>query len=317
MSFLDSLERYNVGIPTDEEYYETQLQRQTLPPPPDPADYRWEWQKEFDNLRYGSLPMQGGYVSPYEGSGWGGAAAVYNNLERLFEAAVTSEKVDPNKIFTSDIAQLKTIAADQAKIVRLFEARFKEGLTEKGKVGLTETDIEALQALTAARGAITAISKEQVNIKKNIAELKIKQQQAENGGGRGNSNSGGSSGLPSSVYDVGRSIMDNIFNTSLPATAPVGPVDNVTDVSIDGAGELLDTLVQNPSEYTKYEVEKVKPVVVVGNSDSSAEYVAMNSTGEIVPDYPLPTTNIKTIDREAEKAIDDIGREYKLITKTE
>ena len=43
-----------------------------------------------------------------------------------------------------------------------------EGLTDRGKFGLNEADIMAMQALTSARSAITAINKEQIAIKKNI-----------------------------------------------------------------------------------------------------------------------------------------------------
>ena len=63
---------------------------------------------------------------------------------------------------------------------KIFEKRLQESLTEKRKVGLTEEDVLAMQALTAANNAIVSSINQQVNIKKTIADLRIKQQQQQN-----------------------------------------------------------------------------------------------------------------------------------------
>lgn len=311
MSFLDALERFGTNIPTEDEAYQMQMQIQPTPTPVNQSDYKWEWQREYDSLRSAANAAMSGYISPYEGTGWGGSPAIINNLERLFEAA-NEAKLDPNRIFTSDIANLKTIGADQAKIVRLFEAKLKESLTEKGKIGLTESDIEGLQALTAARSAITAVAKEQINVKKNIAELKLKQQQnAQTAAAKAAVGGGVDSSSP---YAFGRSFMDDIFNNPIPDNASLS--SNIgTETSLSEASSLIDSIVPDGANNVKYEVSEVKPYVVVGDSDEDAEIVAFDSNGNVVPDYPIPDVKITKIDREAGKATDSLLQDYPIKTK--
>lgn len=310
MSFLDAMERFGTRIPTDDEVYENTVNAQPTPTPVDPGSYNWEWQREYDALRSANYTAMTGYLSPYDGTGWGGSPAIFNNLERLFEEAV-SPKLEPSKLFTSETAQLRAIAADQAKIVRLFEAKLKEGLTEKGKFGLTEMDIEGLQALTAARGAIVANAKEQVAVKAKIAELKIKQQQAAaQSAAKAATATGGVDS--SSPYGFGRSFMDNIFDTPIPENNPTTvPATVGNEITPDEASGLIDSLV-SCSPNVQYEVNKVKLCVTVGENDDTPEYVAYDSNGQVVPDYPIPSAKITNIDRESNTATDELMQSYDL-----
>ena len=305
-NFLDALNRFQTEIPTIDEARDMVIESQPTPLPVNPEDYKWEWQKEYDALRSAANTAMSGYISPYEGTNWGGNPLIINNLERLFEAA-TEAKLEPSKLFTSETAQLRTIGSDQYKILRLFESKLRESLTEKGKFGLNEMDIEGLQALTAGKGVMISAVKEQVAIKAKQAELRIKQQAAETGGGRGTT--GGDVIDSSSPYAYGRDFMNSLINTPIPDGIVSDVPATTGGTSVEDAANLLDNMVGG-SDIASYEARAIKTQVIVGDSDEDARYVALDSNNNVVSDYPLPSSPIVKIDREAKKAEDKIGRKY-------
>lgn len=274
------------------------------------------WPNEFEGFR--SSPVlynMDGYISPYASNNWGGTSAVLSNLDDISRLPPLSDKIDPNRIFTADIAALKTLAADQIKITRMFEKKLVEGLKEKGKVGLNENDIMAMQALTSARSAVTAINKEQIAIKKNIADIRIKQKAAGTGGAGGSAVSSNNA-ESTSVYDVGRSILDSIFDApAMPVTENSNP-NQFQSVDVNQASQVLDNIVGDAvSVNTKYETLNPTTYVVVGESDDDIEFATYSADGELLTDYPNPTSKIDIIDREAGTAIDDLLVKYPIKQK--
>lgn len=276
----------------------------------------WSWEKGFDKYRHTQTYLNsntGGFISPFE-SNWNTPATYMGNIEEIAQFQPV-QKVDPNKIFTSDIAALRTLQNDQLKITRLFEAKLKESLTDKGKFGLDESDIEAMQALTAARSAIANMSKEQVNIKKNITDIRIKQRQLDDAAIK--ATTGGSSDGPQksgSVYDVGRSILDNIFDTSLPtATTPVAG-NFGESVDINTASSMLDNLTSSEtmSDYVQFESLQPTTYAVVGASDDEVEFETYDKNGNLLPNYPNPTSKITKVDRQSGNATDEFLVSYPL-----
>lgn len=257
------------------------------------------------------------YCEPFVSSFFGSSVPMVEAFEDPSWVPVNDRRLDPNKIFTPDIQALKTLAADEIKIVRLFEKRLIESLSEKGKFGLTEDDVNAMQALTSARSAVANINKEQVNVKKVIADIRLKQQM----NNKEANQAGGPSGPTNSFeynQDIGRNMMDNLF-----ATAVSNSYVDTTGTTYEGAtpvdpdSEMLNAILPNTSESLKAEVMEGAAVVVVGVDDRTAHFEGRiqddNKQYTIhVDDYPLPTTNIKTIDRQAHKAYDDLGQEYPL-----
>jgi hypothetical protein len=195
-----------------------------------------------------------GWISPYASNNWGGTSNILQYIDDQSRLPTVEQKIDPNKIFSSELNGLRALAADQQKVVKMFERKLMENLTEKGKIGLTEEDIEAMSALTAARSAITSISKEQVAIKKNIADIRIKQAQ-NNGPVAGGQN--GPVDKPFASMDIGRSILDSIFD------APTSSFDEGKDKTFY---ECLNTQVN-------------KQCIVVTKS-----YLYKNDNGEYVTD---------------------------------
>ena len=317
MSFVDALNQFNTIVPSVDDSYEMLVQSQPKPTPTNPNDYQWEWQREYDALRSAANTALSGYVSPYEGTGWGGNPLVMNNLERMFMAAAES-KLDPMRMFTSETTQLRTIGADQAKILRLFEAKLKESLTEKGKYGLNEMDIEGLQALTAGKGVLINAVKEQVAIQAKKAELKIKQQAASNQTGGGISGRATSDGIDSSSpYGFGREFMDNIFGTSIPDPVTTNiPATIGTESTPEDAAALLDGITVT-SDISNEAAGYTLKVLIDGDDDSSARFAMVDSENNEVdlPGQTLPDSSNITINRDIDKAYSDGMVPYDIIRR--
>lgn len=271
-----------------------------------------DWANEFGGFRTRPvLYNMDGYISPYASNNWGATSTILKTLGDESRLPPLSDKVDPNKIFTSDISALRTLAADQIKITKMFEKKLIEGLTDRGKIGLNEGDIMAMQALTSARSAITAINKEQIAIKKNIADLRIKQQQ--NSSNQSGGNDSGTGGRGVSTMDIGRSIMDNIFDApsvSMSTNTPT-PVEYHT-MSQGDASRVLDDLIPTSNPHVQFESMKPKTVVLIGETDDDVEYVTYSENGEIISDYPNPTAKITKIDRDAKTAVNEMLEQYDL-----
>lgn len=315
MSFVDALNQYNSTVPTAEESYELLVQSQPTQSPVDPSSQQWEWQRQYDALRSSANMALGGYVSPYEGTGWGGNPLVMNNLEKMFMAAAES-KLDPMRMFTSETTQLRTIGADQAKIIRLFENKLKESLTEKGKFGLNEMDVEGLQALTAGKNVLIATVKEQVAIQAKKAELKIKQQQAAASGGgiSGRSNDGIDTSSP---YGFGRSFIDNIFNTPIPESTTTNiPATIGTEATAETAASFIEGLTVGDT-ITNEAAGYVLKVIIDGDDDSSARFAMVDKDDNEVslPDQSLPDSSNITVNRDIDKAYGDGLVPYDIIRK--
>lgn len=231
-------------------------------------------------------------------------AAVLGDDSRM---PALDNKVDPNRIFTSEISALRTLASEQLKVTRMFEKKLMEGLTDRGKYGLDENDVAAMQALTSSRAAIASINKNQVDIKKNIADLKIKQNNATGASNAGPAVDAGMGGRGPSSFDVGQSILANIFDTPVLNAAP--PTDYGTSGTPESASALLDELVGTPSQQVEYERMKPKTYVRLGAGDST-EFETYAETGELLSDFPNPSAKIVSVDREAGIATDEYLMTY-------
>ena len=305
MNFLDAFRAMDQVRPFSSEAYD--MQAQTHEPQYHDTTKMSE-QYSLYNIQMPRYTLDG-YISPYPSNNWDLSSNIlsYVNDDSRFPAL--EPKLDPNRIFTADIAALRTIASDQTKVIRMFEKRFQEAMADKGKFGLTEDDIEALQALTAARTALMNITKVQVDIRKNIADLKIKQaQQQQKGPGMG-----GEMGQSGSPYDA-KSIMDKIFEMP---SAPVSASFNTDVVGTDAASAVLDALVPDIDPNIAAEVQDVKTYVVVGDTDDDYEFQALDKNGMPVEGFEIPSVSIDKINRETRRAIASNLEEYEVKFRNE
>lgn len=273
--------------------------------PQDMTAFMESYQKMLHEPRF--IPNSGGYLSPFNGAGWGATHQVMETLSDQFQLG--EPKIDPNRIFSSDIAGMKTLAADQMKMVNMFKKKFVEGLTDKGKFGLNEDDIEAMQALTSAISGILAIKKEEAAIKAKITDIRVKQQAT----AMGVSSEGGTT-RSASPYDVGKGFMDSIFDVPRPQQTSVPVEAAYSDADLDNAAALLENVVSSGdvSPTIQYESDNPTTYVVVGDTDTDPQFKTFTASGEEIADYPKPTSRITDIDRSAGTATDDLMVSYPL-----
>ena len=245
------------------------------------------------------------YTLPYASSHWESGSPMLRTMNDEGLLPPLSDRIDPNKIFNSDINALRALAADQAKILKVFEKKALESLTDKNKFGVTEEDIESMQAITAARNAIVSINEKQINVKKHIADLKIKQQ---NNLGYGASGSSGSSDMKSSGGFT-TDVLDSIYAANAMPIATQPPKE-YTPVDVDQASSLLESIVA-PSPVIENERNGIVTEVVVGETTNDVKFAQFDSNGNMI-DNPvgLPNAAIKSIDIEAGTAIDEFDRPY-------
>lgn len=254
------------------------------------------------------------YMEPYVSQFFGSSIAAVEAFEEPGLVPVIDRRIDPNKIFNADIQAMKTLAADQVRIVKLFEKKLQESLSEKGKFGLTEDDINAMQALTSARAAVANINKEQVNIKKTIADIRIKQQQ-----NRDANQAAGNNGVPGrnpyDSNDIGRSMLDDLFNSAVSVYEPTTQQSDYSD-AVDVDPSKLDAILPKVGDNIEAEVKDGKVwVEVTGPDNSTAKFAGYSLDGSVEkPDYPLPGPEVKItdIDRDAHQATDNLGRTYEI-----
>ena len=261
----------------------------------------------IDRPRYERID---GFISPFASDHWGASADIMQGMAARYES-LTQDRVDPNKIFTSDIAQLKTIQANHAKITKMFEHCLAAALTEKDKVGLNEDEVAAMQALNSAQTTLAAITKHQVDIKKAIAELKIKQQ-AVGGGPMQPDGSTGGGGRGLSAFDIGRSIMDTIHETSIPVQVDQPAVTTYPSVDPAQAELVLDNIVSEAavSAAIRNEAQSPTTYVLVDKDGSNPEYITLSGDGRVMDSSVNPTTAIANVDIETGKAADELMETY-------
>lgn len=258
-----------------------------------------------------------GWISPYASNNWNSTSDVMVALTDESRLPPFENKLDPNKIFSSDLIALKTLAADQLKLVKLCERKFMDNMKDKGKYGMTEEDVLCLQAITAGRALITNIQKEEVGIKKTATELRIKQQQTQNAVAKSNGMDNGPT--PTSTIGIGRSMLDAIFESQgITVDTSNNVPTNVETMDLDSANRMLDEMVNvNIDDHIKYEHLNPTTYVMVGETDDDIEFATYAENGELISDYPNPTTNITELDRDARTAQDSVMNRYPVKFKNE
>lgn len=292
-------------------YGTTESEETYVEPNPSGSTQCPSWEGNYETLRtqptYYRLNQ---YMSPYISSHWESSSPVMRTMNDMSLLPPLSDKIDPNKIFNSDITALNATAADQLRTLKAFEKKFMESINDKNKFGLTEDDVAAFQAITAARNAITSINKEKIAVKKNIADIKIKQQQNQsNAAGQNHNDAVGSTLAP-----TGTSVLDSIFkslssNDTIPTQAPADYIP----ASVDSAEALIDEI-SNPNLQIEREQSGIHPAVIVRDNVNDAYFANVDSNNNIVEDQSaLPDVPITNVDLMNSKANDELGRRYDVI----
>lgn len=229
---------------------------------------------------------QNRYIEPYNSRYFGSSLTSVMACEDLSFVPVNDLRIDPNKIFNSDIQAMKNLAAEQYKLKKVFEKKFLEVMNDKNKYGLTEDDITAMQALTAANTSIGNYTKEIVNIKKVATELKIKAAQAAK---ENNMMNGGNMQSPQSrnPYDSARTLLDGIFDAAKDVSEmTIGNDFKAPEIDPETYNDVVDV-----GDNIRTEAMKAKTYAIVGENNKVTEFVTADGNGDIMSDVENPSVD--------------------------
>lgn len=247
-------------------------------------------------------------------SNWSPSAdAIRDVLDEMNEIR-HPEKVDANSLFRQESAAFKSLATEQKKVVDVFKKRLLENLLDKNKTMLTEDDVIAMQAYITACNSLAGLTKEQVGIKKNIAELKIKQYM--NGIKASSSTNGSSTSAGSlSTNDIGLNILNNIMN--MPSTSTSIDYNDDSYTTSKTPDEMIAEAVDEGeiSDYILNEQAGITTYVVTTKTGSNPYYAYFDKNGNELPNRPNIASQIEKIDLGTNDAENSIGEHYQIKIK--
>lgn len=223
---------------------------------------------------------------------------------------------DHTEDFEKEVALLQDILKDQTKLSDSLQERYdilnRQKSSARG-VGKFTTDL--ISTLNTSRSLCKDIVKELANIKKTTAELNMKEKE------KFGKNAAGEDG------DMGQfasSYLKRIMGQN--ADGLMGSNDFGIDDINDGDemfGDILSNMLasddyesrsSDAEKYIKYENQKVTVKVIVDDDNDTKVFIAENEDGEILDDYPLPSTaDTLSINRSTMIATDKFGQKFPVI----
>lgn len=220
---------------------------------------------------------------------------------------------DYNEMFDKEIRLIQNQLQDQSKFVQSLQRRYDAMDAQKSTargVGKYTTDL--IGVLNSARALNKDLIRELVSTKKTIAELSMKEKKEFGADIDAGSDVGQ---FASSYLKQIMSMKKDVFDTGEFA------VDDIT--SDDDLFDAISTTISNSDQeqrtdearrYLKYESQNVQIRLVYNSTTEEKYFIAETDDGEIIDDYPLPTTaDSCSINRSTGIAIDKYGKKYHVI----
>lgn len=225
------------------------------------------------------------------------------------------EMIDYKKEFAPEAALYSSLLKDQQMFTDSLQKEYDAIKRAKSTSrGYSKTLTDLTQNITSARSLAMQLVDKQASLKKTAADLDMKQRKEAtlNDIGSANMAEFGSSFLKEMINQKQAGLdMDNdggVMNYTND--------DEVFDVINDTLTDDIE-FQERPSEvdaYLKYENSNVVVSVVIHNNDEKDfNFIAKDSDGNILDDYPLPTTSTITVNRSANIATDNYGQKYNII----
>lgn len=285
---------------------------------PGSVGYAKDLELEMNSIRNSPDLIFGDPVAhPFEYVGWGSAMEMANAFVKTINTDNTKDKIDTNKLFQREITNIQTIQAEQQKINKLFENKLMEQLKDKGQFGVNEDLTAGFQAYTAGKTAALNAAKELVAIRKTMAEISIKQNQAESrANAANNTNAQTNNGFNSTSSST---ILDRIFD--LPANPTMSSPFNAPEMNIEEAGSFFDSKAEESGiddssvSSLKYESAGAKTYVQVDAGGTNPRYVTLDSNGNEIPSYPNPIAEIKSVDVQSGMATNSLLETFDIIQR--
>ena len=221
-----------------------------------------------------------------------------------------NELVDYGKEFEPEIALYRNLLIDQNKFTDSLQREYDSIKAVKSTArGVNKNITDLIQNITSARSLAMQLVEKNVNAKKLIAELTMKQQK-ENGIGEDGAG----------LSDFAANYLKQMINERNALTGKVG-TSEISEYESDD--DLFETLTENLGDdersgdvekYLKYENRNVTVYVCIDSEDTeNYYYIAKDEDGEVIEDYPLPLHNSISINRSTNIGTDTYGKKYPII----
>lgn len=220
---------------------------------------------------------------------------------------------DFQKEFSPEMATLKHLLLDQNEFVNSLQSSYNAMNQQKSSVrGIGKYQSDLIANITSARKTSADLVKMIIDIKKNIADLSMKERKE----------LGLLVDADGNISDQASAFLKQLISGDRKALMGSGEVQ-VEDVDEDDFGSLLDESLENDDDYEErpeevrkylqYEGQGVS-VKVILHSDGTQEFIAVDKDDNVIPDYPVPDNDTKlNINLSTKKAKDEYGVAYEII----
>lgn len=225
--------------------------------------------------------------------------------------------IDYRREFEPEMALYKNLLVEQNRFTETLQKEFDSlKSTKSSSRGVTKQMTDLIENITDARTLAMQLVEKNVNAKKLIAELSLKQKKE----------LGGANGDGENMADFASTYLKQMLNDRQ-ALFNGGSGDNtVSEYTEDELFEELSLSLQNDSEmgrpdevdrYLKYENRNVTIYVTVASDEqdieSNYEFIAKDENGEIIDDYPMPNHTKISVNRSTNIATDTYGKKYNIL----
>lgn len=223
------------------------------------------------------------------------------------------ELIDFKKEFEPEAVLYKNLLVEQSRFTESLQREYDTiKSTKSSSRGITKQMTDLVENITSARQLAMQLVDKQVAIKKQAAELNMKQHKE----------MGASLGEGENMADFASSYLKQMLNDRqvLFNTGEGDPI--VSDYNDEEIFDELSLSLSNeennrPEEvekYLKYENSNVTVYVVITNDDiENYEFLAKDENDNVVDDYPLPDHSKISVNRSTGIATDIYGKKYQII----
>lgn len=264
----------------------------------DPGD---DWFETLSNLKIKKSSFKGRKNSGFD-------ELIFGKKKKKKKNKKDKDKlVDYAKEFEPELNLYRNLLADQNKFTDTLQKEYDSIKASKSSArGINKTMTDLVENITSARALAMQLVEKNVNAKKLIAELTIKQKKEFGDGTNEGAN----------MNDFAGSLLNKMINERSHIIG-MGDTAEVQDYTED---ELLDSLSENligedrSDEVTRrlmYENRNITVYVSINDSDTDDYYYyAVDENGIEIPDYPLPLRTSLSINRSTGIATDSYGKKY-------
>lgn len=219
-----------------------------------------------------------------------------------------SELIDYAKEFEPELNLYRNLLADQNRFTDTLQKEYDNMKSSKSSArGVNKTMTDLVENITGARALAMQLIEKNVNAKKLIAELTMKQKKEFGNGGEGEN-----------MSDFAGSLLNKMISERSQIVGTGSPAE-ISDFTED---ELFDSLSESLADserseevekYLKYENRNITIYVSINSNDvEDYFYYALDEEGNEIADYPLPLRTSLSINRSTGIATDSYGKKYQI-----